>query len=284
MLLQDFVLGKRFSQWLHLQGCPWLRGIPSYKAPAGIRQKKTILHEGGCWQTKWLLAQEGRRDACKVEDVCWRLCAAPNPCCALWDVLRDTRGTPCRAGGPVTTVPPLPGGPERVMATHLLPTCRVPRAASATDQRDGMYRRMWEKCVATETDAEPLSGTGARGTLGEMWCPRRLPWAGRMLPHRLASPSLAAWRRCPPPPRSACARTRVQWPDRPCSALGGRDRGGTSLVKEHDLPSAFWISSLACQTCKKKKKSPCLQLGHPLVQPPQSPQNKEMRSLTANIA
>ena len=54
LLLQDFVLGKRSSQQLQLQGCPRLCGISSYKAPAGSRQKNS-LRVG-----EWLLAQEGR--------------------------------------------------------------------------------------------------------------------------------------------------------------------------------------------------------------------------------
>lgn len=96
------------------------------------------------------------------------------------------------------------------------------------------------KCVATETDAEPLVGTKAQGTPGETRC----PWAGRMLP--------MGSRRCHqlhrdlvPPLPGARVRGHVRDDQSIPAAYRGCRHRGASLAREPELPQL--------------QKPPCLQ-------------------------
>ena len=131
-----------------------------------------------------------------------------------------------------------------------------------------------EKCVATETDAEPLTRTPAQGTLGEMWCPRRLPWAGRMLPiglHRhhqlhgdvvLPLPGARVRRHVCDGRTVTAARRGVQ--PRWCLTCEGARLALSILDKLLGLPDLRNLPA-CCRHCWQ---------GHPLVQPlaPESPE------------
>lgn len=197
------------------------------------------------------------------------------------DGLRDTHGTPCSAGGRVPALPtPLRCarvGDGRPSAPSAQGTwgCRrrrpegqeVPKDVQSVLPRRRMQNRSW--------------GTWARGTLGEMRCPR----AGRMLPIGLHRHHVA-WRLCPHPRPGACVRAHVcdgrsvtaafrGVPPRRCLAREGARLALSILDQPLGLPD---LQNLPAR-CRQRWQ------GHPLLQPrPQSPQNKKIRSLTANTS
>lgn len=118
--------------------------LPTKLGSAGIRQRN-ILHAGECWQVKWLWPREAGEIPASLKmpvgaSVLPHTSAVPQHPPRMGS--ETPVGQPAEQGDPSQLSPPTLRGARWVPGSHLLPLCRVPGAASSTDQRDKRYRRM----------------------------------------------------------------------------------------------------------------------------------------------